>query len=202
MPGPSSAAGTASSTSRSTARPRTRPRGRGAGPRSFARAGSKIRSGRSGRWSRRRSRRAGSAARPSRSYPGLRCTLYPVPIRIVYTDQNLRTSYTQHFSGSLQRQFGANFVVGGGLRRQDRQQAGRPQLLQRGAVHQLADHRAAPDAAERRAAGAAQPRDHQRAVARAGQLLPQHVSQPAIAGRNAASPGASRSRPRTPCRRT
>ncbi len=44
-------------------------------------------------------------------YPGLRCTLYPVPIRIVYTDQNLRTSYTQHFSGSLQRQFGANFVV-------------------------------------------------------------------------------------------
>jgi hypothetical protein len=44
-------------------------------------------------------------------YPGLRCTLYPVPIRIVYTDQNLRTSYTQHFSGSLQRQLGANFVV-------------------------------------------------------------------------------------------
>ena len=34
-----------------------------------------------------------------------------MPIRIVYTDQNLRTSYTQHFSGSLQRQFGANFVV-------------------------------------------------------------------------------------------
>ena len=34
-----------------------------------------------------------------------------MPIRIVYTDQNLKTSYTQHFSGSLQRQFGANFVV-------------------------------------------------------------------------------------------
>jgi hypothetical protein len=47
-------------------------------------------------------------------FPGLRCTLYPVPIRIVYTDQNLKTSYTQHFSGSLQRQFGAHFIVEAG----------------------------------------------------------------------------------------
>ena len=44
-------------------------------------------------------------------FPGLRCTLYPVPIRIVYTDQHLRTSYTHHFSGSVQRQLGANLAV-------------------------------------------------------------------------------------------
>jgi hypothetical protein len=34
----------------------------------------------------------------------LRCTLYPLPIRTVYTDQNLRTSYTHHASVSVQRQ--------------------------------------------------------------------------------------------------
>jgi hypothetical protein len=51
---------------------------------------------------------------PIPEYPGLRCTQYPVPIRIVYTDQNLRTSYTQHFSGSIQRQIGAHFVVEAG----------------------------------------------------------------------------------------
>ena len=43
--------------------------------------------------------------------PGLRCTQYPVPIRIVYTDQDLRTSYTHHFSASLQRQLATNLVV-------------------------------------------------------------------------------------------
>jgi hypothetical protein len=47
-------------------------------------------------------------------FPGLRCTQYPVPIRIVYTDQNLKTSYTHHFSGSLQRQLGANLMVEAG----------------------------------------------------------------------------------------
>jgi carboxypeptidase family protein/TonB-dependent receptor-like protein len=45
------------------------------------------------------------------AFPGLRCTQYPLPIRIVYTDPHLRTSYTHHFSGSLQRQLGANLVV-------------------------------------------------------------------------------------------
>ena len=44
---------------------------------------------------------------PISEYPGLRCTQYPVPIRIVYTDQDLRTSYTHHFSASLQRQLDA-----------------------------------------------------------------------------------------------
>jgi hypothetical protein len=44
-------------------------------------------------------------------FPGLRCSLYPVPIRIVYTDQNLKTSYTHHVSGSVQRQLGGNLVV-------------------------------------------------------------------------------------------
>ena len=44
-------------------------------------------------------------------FPGLRCSLYPVPIRIVYTDQDLRTSYTQHFSTSLQRQLTTNLAV-------------------------------------------------------------------------------------------
>ena len=44
-------------------------------------------------------------------FPGLRCTQYPVPIRIVYTDQHLRTTYTQHVSTSLQRQLGAHLAV-------------------------------------------------------------------------------------------
>jgi hypothetical protein len=48
---------------------------------------------------------------PISEFPGLRCTEYPLPIRIVYTDQNLRTSYTHHFSASLQRQLWANLVV-------------------------------------------------------------------------------------------
>ena len=91
---------------------------------------------------------------------------------------------------------------GGGLRRQDRQQAGRPQLLQRGAVHQLADHRTAADAAERRAAGAVQPGHHQRAVARARQLLPKRRITACSCGSNAALPGASRSPAPTRCRRT
>jgi len=46
-------------------------------------------------------------------FPGLRCAQYPVPIRIVYTDQNLRTTYTHHFSASLQRQVNTNLVVEG-----------------------------------------------------------------------------------------
>ncbi len=48
---------------------------------------------------------------PQSAFPGLRCTLYPTPIRIVYTDQNLRTTYTHHMSASLQRQLTSNFVV-------------------------------------------------------------------------------------------
>jgi hypothetical protein len=47
------------------------------------------------------------------AFPGLACTLYPLPIRTVYTDVNLKTSYTHHFSVSLQRQFGANIAVEG-----------------------------------------------------------------------------------------
>ena len=50
---------------------------------------------------------------PISEFPGLRCSLYPVPIRIVYTDPNLRTSYTQHFSVSLQRQVRKNLSVEG-----------------------------------------------------------------------------------------
>jgi hypothetical protein len=48
---------------------------------------------------------------PISEYPGLRCTEYPLPIRTVYTDQHLRTSYTQHFSTSIQRQFGAHMTA-------------------------------------------------------------------------------------------
>ena len=48
---------------------------------------------------------------PISEFPGLRCTLYPVPIRTVYTDQNLRTSYTHHFSTSVQRQLTRNLSV-------------------------------------------------------------------------------------------
>jgi hypothetical protein len=44
-------------------------------------------------------------------FPGLQCTQYPLPIRIVYTDQHLRTSYTHHVSTSIQRQLGANMAV-------------------------------------------------------------------------------------------
>ena len=43
----------------------------------------------------------------------MRCTQYPTPIRIVYTDQDLRTTYTHHVSASLQRQLTPNFVVEG-----------------------------------------------------------------------------------------
>jgi hypothetical protein len=48
---------------------------------------------------------------PISAYPGLQCSEYPVPIRTVYTDQNLRTSYTHHFSTSIQRQLGAHMAV-------------------------------------------------------------------------------------------
>jgi hypothetical protein len=48
---------------------------------------------------------------PISQFPGLACTLYPLPIRTVYTDQHLRTSYTHHFSASLQRQLGAHMAV-------------------------------------------------------------------------------------------
>ena len=50
---------------------------------------------------------------PISQYPGLRCTQYPVPIRTVYTDPNLKTSTTQHFSVSVQRQLTANIAVEG-----------------------------------------------------------------------------------------
>jgi hypothetical protein len=46
-------------------------------------------------------------------FPGLRCTQYPVPIRIVYTDQDLKTTTTHHFSVSLQRQVTGNLAVEG-----------------------------------------------------------------------------------------
>jgi hypothetical protein len=48
---------------------------------------------------------------PISEFPGLRCTQYPLPIRIVYTDPNLRTTYTQHFSLSLQRQLRSHLAV-------------------------------------------------------------------------------------------
>src|SRR5688572_28680295 len=50
---------------------------------------------------------------PRAGFPSLQCTLYPVPIRIVYTDQDLRTGYTHHFSVSLQRQLTSNLAVEG-----------------------------------------------------------------------------------------
>jgi len=48
---------------------------------------------------------------PISEYPGLRCTEYPIPIRTVYTDPNLKTTYTHHFSTSLQRQIGSYLAV-------------------------------------------------------------------------------------------
>jgi hypothetical protein len=50
---------------------------------------------------------------PISAFPGLSCSLYPVPIRTVYTDQNLKTSYTHHFSASLQRQLTRSISVEG-----------------------------------------------------------------------------------------
>jgi hypothetical protein len=50
---------------------------------------------------------------PIDQHPGLRCTEYPLPIRTVYTDPNLRTSYTHHFSTSIQRQLTRNLAVEG-----------------------------------------------------------------------------------------
>ena len=60
-----------------------------------------------------------SAARRSRSIQVSAARKYPVPIRIVYTDQNLRTSYTQHFSASSSAR-SASSRGGGRLRRQAR----------------------------------------------------------------------------------
>src|SRR5438034_300767 len=85
-------------------RRRTQPRRRGAGRRSSVRVASKTPSVPWDRWNRRSSRR---------EIRRCRCTQYPLPIRIVYTDPNLRTTYTQHFSGSLQRQLSADLVVEG-----------------------------------------------------------------------------------------
>jgi Carboxypeptidase regulatory-like domain len=48
---------------------------------------------------------------PIDQFPGLRCTEYPLPIRTVYTDPNLRTSYTHHISLSIQRQIGAHLAL-------------------------------------------------------------------------------------------
>ncbi len=50
---------------------------------------------------------------PISAYPGLQCTEYPLPIRTVYTDADLRTTYTHHVSASLQRQLTPNMVVEG-----------------------------------------------------------------------------------------
>jgi hypothetical protein len=48
---------------------------------------------------------------PISTYPGLRCTQYPLPIRLVYSDPNLKTSYTHHMSLSVQRQIGQNYAA-------------------------------------------------------------------------------------------
>lgn len=48
---------------------------------------------------------------PIATHPGLRCTQYPLPIRIVYSDPNLKTSYTQHMSLSVQRQIGRHYAA-------------------------------------------------------------------------------------------
>ncbi|MBA2604133.1 MAG: carboxypeptidase regulatory-like domain-containing protein [Acidobacteria bacterium] len=48
---------------------------------------------------------------PIDRYPGLRCTEYPLPIRTVYTDPHLRTTYTHHVSTSVQRQVTGNLAV-------------------------------------------------------------------------------------------
>lgn len=48
---------------------------------------------------------------PISTYPGLQCSEYPLPMRIVYTDADLKTSYTHHFSASVQRQITTNLAV-------------------------------------------------------------------------------------------
>ncbi|HEY8535212.1 MAG TPA: hypothetical protein VIL25_02150, partial [Vicinamibacterales bacterium] len=48
---------------------------------------------------------------PIAEYPGLRCTEYPLPIRTVYTDPHLRTTYTHHIGLSVQRQVTTNIAV-------------------------------------------------------------------------------------------
>ncbi|CAN5805423.1 hypothetical protein BH24ACI4_BH24ACI4_04590 [soil metagenome] len=48
---------------------------------------------------------------PIDRYPGLRCTEYPLPIRTVYTDPHLRTTYTHHVSTSVQRQVTGDLAV-------------------------------------------------------------------------------------------
>ena len=160
-----------------------RPKRRGAGPPSCARDGSRTRSARSVRRSRRPSRRAASGARRSPSIQACaarstRCRYGPsTPIRIC------STSYTHHASVSVQRQLTRNISVEASYIGKIGTRSRRAQLFQRRAVHQLAHHRSAPVAAERRATGAAQSGDHQRTVARARELLPEHIPQPAAEGR-------------------
>ena len=107
-----------------------------------------------------------------------------MPIRIVYTDQRPE----DELHAPLQRVAAASaharisWSKGSYIGKIGKKLVG-PQLFQRRAVHQFADHRPAAVAAERRAARAVQPRRHQRAVARARQLLPKRLSQPAAAGR-------------------
>jgi Carboxypeptidase regulatory-like domain len=48
---------------------------------------------------------------PIAQYPGLACSLFPLPFRMVYTDQHLRTPYQHHMSASLQRQITPNMAV-------------------------------------------------------------------------------------------
>lgn len=48
---------------------------------------------------------------PIDTYPGLRCAQYPLPIRIVYTDPDLRTTYTHHMSVSVQQQLRPNLAA-------------------------------------------------------------------------------------------
>jgi hypothetical protein len=48
---------------------------------------------------------------PRAQYPGLACTLFPLPFRMVYTDQNLKTPYQHHVSVSVQRQITPKMAV-------------------------------------------------------------------------------------------
>ena len=62
--------------------------------------------------------------------------------------QNLRTTYTHHFSTSLQRQLTTNLAVEGSYIGKLGRRSGRAQLLQCRALHQFASHRTAAVAAE------------------------------------------------------
>ena len=121
---------------------------------------------------------------PISAFPGLQCSQYPVPIRTVYTDQNLRTSYTHHFSTSLQRQLGAHMAVEGSyIGKIGRKLVGHNYFNAAPFINSpITGQPPTLQNVEQRVPFS--PGIISAAIARSRQLLPKRVSQPAVARRS------------------